>query len=253
MLTHGIESRRVSTLERLLQAVPVWASFTRMGNGSAAITAAVPRAGGTLSRRYSLVLTAHGTYVSVKETDYVRLIPASCPDRHINPNGTFCLGLRAGHLVEDAKVAGEWWDKLLVFLTCQETAHETRTWPDYAQLSHGNEAAEIQLDAEDVARELGLHEEYKDTLRGNEGAITVMARRVDLKTMHLRNGRAACVCGRSDKRRGPLLRRQCWKADLKCLPVLERQRQEAVKRFWATFDDTPCCGTMDGCPLHRIA
>jgi hypothetical protein len=141
--------------------------------------------------------------------------------------------------------------KLQVFLTCQETAHETRTWPDYAQLSHGDEAAEMQLEAEDVAREMGLNEECKDVLRGNEGAIAVLARRVDLKTMHPRNGRAACMCGRSDKRGRPLLRRHCWKADMKCLPVLERRRQEAVKRFWAMFGDTPCCGTMDGCPLRK--
>jgi hypothetical protein len=79
-------------------------------------------------------------------------------------------------LVEDAKTASEWWGKLLVFLTCQETAHETRTWPDYAQLSHGDEAAEMQLEAEDAARELGLHKAYTDVLRGNEGPIAVMAR-----------------------------------------------------------------------------
>jgi len=180
----------------------------------------------------------------------VRLLPTFCPDRHINSNGTFCLGLRAGHLVENTRTASEWWGKLLVFLNYQETAHETRTWPDYAQLSHGEEAAEIQLDAEDLARDLGVHEEYADAVRGNENAIATLARRVDLKTMHLRNGRAACVCGRIDKRGRPFLRRQCWKAGVKCLPVLERRRLEAVSSFWATFGDTPCCGTMDGCLLR---
>jgi hypothetical protein len=241
----------VTALEHLLQDAPAWASCSRTADGSPKVGAAVPRAGGTLSRRYHLVLTAHDPYVTVKEAPDVRFLPASCPDRHINPDGAFCLGLRAGHRIEDAKTASQWWGKLLVFLTCQETAHETRAWPDYAQLSHGEDAAEIQLDAESLARELGLQEEYKDAVRGNENAIAILARGVDLKTMHLRNGRAACVCGRSDSRGRAFLRRQCWKVGLKCLPILERQRQEAVRSFWVTFGDTPCCGTMDGCPLQR--
>jgi hypothetical protein len=200
-----------------------------------------------------LVLAEQGPLVSLKEAAAARLLPRSCPDRHINPDGTFCLGLRAGHLIDDANRADEWWGKLLVFLTCQETAHETRSWPDYAQLSHGDDAAEIQIDAEELAWKLGLYDEYKETLRGNSGTIAALARRVDPNTMHLRNGRSACACGRSDKRGRRLLRRQCWKADLKCLPVLERRRQEAVKQFWATFSGTPCCQTMDGCPLLKAS
>jgi hypothetical protein len=214
----------------------------------------VPRAGGILSRQYSLTLMAHRQQVCIKEALDGHLLPPFCPERHINRDGTFCLGLRADYLFDDVKDAGSWWDKLLVFLTCQETAHETRAWPDYAQLSHGEEAAEFQLDAEDLAREFGIHEEYKDVLRGRENVISRLARRVDPKMMRLRNGRAACFCRRFIGRGRPVLRRQCWKAGLKCLPILERQRLEAVKRFWASFEDTPCCGTMDGCPIsHRVS
>jgi hypothetical protein len=85
------------------------ASCIRTANGGAEITAAVPRAGGSLSRSYRIVLAAQGRNVSVKEAAGVRLLPASCPDRHINPDGAFCLGLHAGYLVEDAKTASEWW------------------------------------------------------------------------------------------------------------------------------------------------
>jgi hypothetical protein len=224
-----------------------------MGNGSVAITAAVPRAGGALSRTYHLLLAAQASHVSVREAADARLLPASCPDRHINSDGAFCLGLRADNLVDDAGAVHEWWCKLTVFLTCQETAHETRTWPEYAQMSHGNEAAEIQVEAEQLAREFGLVDEFYDAMWRREGLIAFVAKRIDPQTMHPRNGRAACVCGRTDKRGLPLLRRQCWKADLKCLPVLERQRQEEVKDFWARLGDGPCCGTMDTCPLRRAS
>lgn len=222
-----------------------------MANGSFAMTVAVPRAGGALSRTYHLLLTARASQVSVREVAGARLLPASCPDRHINSDGAFCLGWRAEQLVDDTISALEWWSKLLVFLTCQETAHETRTWPEYAQMSHGDEGAKIQVEAEDLAREFGLSGDYELAMWRHEGPIAFTAKRVDLRTMRPRNGRAACVCGRTDNRGRPILRRQCWKSGLKCLPVLERRRQEAVKAFWATLRDTPCCGTMDGCPLHR--
>lgn len=240
----------MSALERILEAAPAWASCTRTGNGFA-ITAAVPRAGGALSRTYDLSLSVVGSQVIVKEAANARLLPASCPDRHINSDGSFCLGLRADRLADDAEAAHDWWCKLRVFLTCQETAHEARTWPEYAQMSHGNEAAEIQIEAEDLARQFGLVDEFYDAMWRREGLIAFVAQRIEPQTMHPRNGRAACVCGRTDKRGRLLLRRQCWKAKLKCLPVLDRQRRAQVKKFWSGLSKTPCCGTMDVCPLSR--
>ena len=248
---HGNETSRVTALDRLLRAAPAWAKYTPGGKSRATVVAAVPRAGGTISREYRLVVEASDLLVSVKEAPDARLLPASCPDRHINSDGGFCLGLRAGYLVDDEKAAGQWWDKVLVFLNCQETASETRTWPNYAQLSHGEEAAELQLTAENLAGQFGILEEYRRAMWDREGSISFVADHVDLGTIRPRNGRARCVCGRVDKRRRPLLRRQCWNAGVNCLPVLERRRREAVEDFWATFKGRPCCGTMDECPLRQ--
>lgn len=236
-------------LECLLETAPAWASCTSTANGFE-MTAAVPRAGGEVSRTYHLAVTVNALRGSVREAAEARLLPVSCPDRHINPDGAFCLGWHAEYLVDGATAALEWWRKLMVFLTCQETVHETRSWPEYAQMSHGDAAA-TQLEAEALAKELGLSAEYEIAMRRQEGPIAFEAKRVDLHTMHPRNGRSVCICGRTDKRGRPILRRQCWKVGLKCLPVLERRRQEEVKAFWATFRDTPCCGTVDGCPLRR--
>jgi hypothetical protein len=203
-----------------------------------------------LSRTYRLSVVVTALHVSVREAEDGRLLPASCPDRHINPDGAFCLGWRAEYMVDDAPAALEWWSKLRVFLTCQETAHESRSWPEYAQMSHGD-AAGTQLEAERLAKEFGLSAEYEVAMRRQEGPIAFAAKRIDLRTMHPRNGRSACICGRTDKRGRPILKRQCWKAGLKCLPVLERLRQEEVKKFWATFREASCCGTVDGCKLRR--
>jgi hypothetical protein len=101
-----------------------------------------------------------------------------------------------------------WWQQLQVFLTCQETAHEAGAWPDYAEVSHGR-AGEIESEAEDVAKELGLLEEYRETVRNNSGRILYFAGRVNRSNMRLRNGRAECPCGRVDRQGRRLLRRQC--------------------------------------------
>lgn len=217
--------------------------------------AAVPRAGGTRSRAYALQAeerrSKYYSGVVVGEEGVDRLLPLSCPDRHINDDGSFCLGLGAEHLIVDETSAGQWWDKLQVFLSCQETAHETRAWPDYAQLSHGDEAAQIQIHAEAVARDLGMPEVYEAAVATQTGPIVEAARRADLTAKRLRNGRAACPCGRVDKSGRTLLRRQCWGAKLDCLAVLEGLRLKAVRDFWATRTDAVCCGTMDCCRLQH--
>lgn len=212
------------------------------------------RAGGVLSRTYRIVVEEAQATVLVRERDDASLLPEVCPDRHINPDGTFCIGLRAGHLVTDSGSAEIWWLKLQVFLTCQETAHETGLWPSFAQLSHGDAAAELQLVAEEEASQLGLLDEYNSAVRFDEGPIAVALRTVDAANKRLRNGRARCVCQHCDKRGRPLLRRECWAKKLKCLPVLEFLRRQAVANFWAWHQSigTQCCRTMKDCPLQTL-
>jgi hypothetical protein len=167
----------------------------------------------------------------------------------MNPDGTFCLGLNAGHSILDSASAEAWWNKLGVFLTCQDTAHETRDWPPKIQISHGR-AGETEIYGENIAEELGLLEEFQLAVREDRGPIADAAKKIRKSTGHLINGRTACVCGRTDKRGYIKLRRECRKANDACLPLIEAQRRLEEKYFWrALAGKHACCGTMNTCPL----
>jgi hypothetical protein len=87
----------------------------------------------------------------------------------------------------------------LVFLTCQDTAFETRNWPKTIEISHG-ETRITEVVAEDTAAKLGLLEEYQKAVREDAGIIAEAARRLNKLTGRLRNARARCLCGYTNKR-----------------------------------------------------
>ena len=100
--------------------------------------ASPPRASGIPTRPYEpTVTTTKAATIEVNETSVGTLLPVFCPQRHMNPDSTFCLGLKAGIALVDVESAKAWWTKLSVFLTCQDTAAETRTWPPGIEISHG--------------------------------------------------------------------------------------------------------------------
>lgn len=167
----------------------------------------------------------------------------------MNSDGTFCLGLNAGSAITDAAKAQAWWKKLGVFLTCQETASETRNWPPRIEISHGR-AGETEIQAENVAEQLGLLREYQLAVREDRGPIAQAVGRIRKTTGRLVNGRAACICGRKHRTGESFLRRDCWKANWPCLAMMEKQRRTEEHQFWkALIGRQPCCGTMDDCPL----
>jgi len=168
----------------------------------------------------------------------------------MNADGTFCLGFKADNFVVAPPNAKAWWIKLSVFLTCQETAFESRGWPPNIEVSHGR-AGEIEVKAELVAEGLGALEAYQLAVREDSGPIAMAVRRIRKSTGQLINGRAVCVCGRKHKRGWIRLRRQCWRANDPCLPLMEAQRRLEEQRFWkALKGKQQCCGTMDDCPLN---
>ena len=122
----------------------------------------------TFTRLFELRLLHLGKAVAVSEREIGSTLPACCPERHINPDGTFCTGLRAGEGIcrDRAGVV----DKLHAFALCQETAAETGFWPSEAQLSHG-EAGEVELAAENAADQLGLRTVYREAVAFDIGLI----------------------------------------------------------------------------------
>jgi hypothetical protein len=238
------------SLAALAHCCPTWAEFRSVDGREAHVDIVAVRASKTFTRLFELKLLHLGSDVSVFEREIGNTLPSCCPERHINPDGSFCIGLRAGEGIA-AETAPAWWDKLHAFALCQETAEETGFWPSEAQLSHG-EAGEVELAAENAADQLGLHAVYREAVAFDTGLVASGLRKIDAKTGTLRNGRSACVCGRIDRHGHILLRRDCNRRGLGCPIVLEHRRRVIVDGYWRSLrDHVTCCGTMQECPLRK--
>jgi hypothetical protein len=238
------------SLAALAACCPTWADFWSIDAREAAVDIVAVRTSKTFTRLFELKLLHLGEAVTVSEREIGSSLPACCPERHINPDGSFCIGLHAGEGIT-AETAPAWWDKLHAFALCQETAAETGFWPSEAQLSHG-EAGEVELAAENAADQLGLRAVYREAVAFDTGLIATGLSKVDAKTGMLRNGRSACVCGRTDRRGRILLRRDCHRSGFGCPIGLEHRRRVMVERYWRSLrGHVACCGTMQECPLRK--
>ena len=93
---------------------------------------------------YRLQIDARTVAVMAKEEMPDRL-PAFCLERHINPDGNFCMNWQGADplYVTDVPAAQRWWDTLLGYLRLQERAAKLGRWPNREAWAHGD-AAEHQ-------------------------------------------------------------------------------------------------------------
>jgi hypothetical protein len=236
---------RPMSLAALEGCSPTWAEFRRIHAFEAEVDVVATRRSGSFTRVFELTVVETAGEIAILERPIGNTLPACCPDRHINPGGTFCLGLRAGEGISD-RTAPAWWVKLHAFILLQETAAETGLWPSRAQLSHGD-GADIELAAEAAAEQIGVLESYREAVAFNTGPIVVALAKINQTSGLLRNGRSRCLCGRADRRGRPLLRRDCHRRG--CPIVLEHKRRAKVADFWQSMSGQACCGTMQNCPL----
>lgn len=163
--------------------------------------------------------------VTVREDSaYARLLPVTCPERHINSDGTFCLGL-------GPVSSANFWAALRSYLVCQDYAASRRRWPPNRWLSHGVQAAELQLLAEAYAAEAGVGERYRRALEFRTGCLAG-----DLATPER---------GENDTPR---------RAALIGLIHSELARREAEESFTRSCHmwGRRCCRTMTRCPLGDL-
>ena len=223
-----------------------------------------PKASGAPALECSITIRADRDRVSARETVPMRL-PAFCPERHINHDGSFCLFWVED---EDLKIAssdaaGLWWGKLLAFLLRQETAAAMRRWPGDAR-AHGDAAYHQRL-AETCATELGTP--FTEWLR--EQRLTVVSRRhgdetrkrleldgsiiasVAGKSKRVMTSRSPCKCAASFGRKRAIA--DCGDhADVLAQLILAIDRWKVEEsRFFAKLkaESRKCCGTIEGCPL----
>lgn len=238
------------SIAALAQCCPTWADFRPLDGREAHVDVVAVRASKTFTRLFELRIVHLADQILVFERPIGSTLPLCCPERHINPDGSFCIGIRAGESVT-MENAASWWEKLHAFALCQETAQETGYWPSEAQLSHG-QAGDAELAAESAAHQLGLSSAYREAVAFDSGTIAAGLSKIDASSGLLRNGRSACVCGRTDRRGRALLRRDCHQRGLGCPIVLEHRRRSLLAKYWNALQGrVKCCGTMNGCPLNR--
>jgi len=240
-------SRVLALLDR---TKPGW--FNQPGSMGCALTG-VARVEETIWHRSGvpIVIRDNGA-LTVAEQTPGQVFPARCPERHIQSDQTFCVGLRKIQ-IPNTVMAVQWWEQLRQYLVCQSVAEETGIWPLNHALDHG-QAGEYHEHALTLAAELGLEAEYGAAYLGESSWITNDDLKLIDKQGKAINGRIVCPRHCPHKRGGRhlLLRRNC-KRRSKIIELVraERNRRRALEQYWADCAKVgeTCCGRMRKCGL----
>jgi len=180
--------------------------------------------------RFSLVIRSGlDGRIKVREAQPERL-PPFCPERHINPDGTFCLGFddEVALKPQTPEQAATWWATLRGFLVLQQLAAATGEWHATAW-PHGDGAVH-QREFE------RLIERIPPSVRDAGLVLTA-----DRQAVRDHGRRCPCLSGKSLRR--------CHEKDLIRLDSLRRKRRDAERAYLASVRDNLCCGSMRDCPL----
>ena len=242
-----------SPLELIREAKPEWMTFDQI-TPSLTGEATIRPPGAARDWKIGLAIAEVAGSISVQGRILGALLPRSCPQRHINETGTFCLGYHAGEAIRSGDDAVVWWGLLLHYLSLQRIATRTRRWPPRQALSHGV-AGRHQLDAQAAAGRIGILDQYLDMLDGAEHWLGRRHIMLNKAGDGLINGRSKCPVGCLRSRKTRLRRECCRKSDVVQLVRSERRRVDAERDYWIDLQrrGVRCCGTMDVCPLgqHR--
>ena len=264
----------IASLVHLLGGAPPWVDARVTGPGIASLKVCPPRASGIPVPGLDLVLRMDKSGgISIAEQQPGTVLPACCPERHINSDGTFCVHLGSTDAIESSETASAWWESLRAFLIAQDFASRHRIWPLHSQLSHGHAAAKVQLHMEELAKPLGWMEEVHLGIFRHEGWLGSGLPHVRVRRGHVGpvpNARTPCPrgCGTNGKRplcktrpasvdvrsdANPVLRADCPnRSTLETLVRLEHRRRYLEQEVMCGLneDGYVCCGTMAHCALN---
>lgn len=244
------------------------ARLLRAAGDHALFETAPPTVSGKPATAYRVRIDAISDAVVKAREDQPILLPTSCPERHINIDGSFCLYWAEAepNAIVDESSAGIWWGKLLVFLKRQQSASLLRQWPGRSEArAHGPEAARAQLVAERSASELGprfrnmLDESRLVSMRKKVGGASRLRLMLDGKRLisvrersqQVMTKRARCKCDGAERLRLPISGCGDHEAALRDLTVALNKWRVEEDRFFRAYvaAGAKCCGTMDDCPL----
>ena len=215
---------------------------------------------------YTLSLDQSGARVSVRE-ETPKNLPSFCPERHINPDGTFCLyfpGATQLDVVDEA-TATVWLEAVYKYLKLQDRARTKRAWPNSEHWAHGS-AAQHQAKAQAAASALGprFSEALANELLSIKERRSRNKRRIlDLwfggsllysvweATQKVLRQKQRCFCDPPGLKTPKRLRR-CGKhakhASVLVISLRDWKKEEAA--FKTQVAGMKCCGTCDDCPLQ---
>ena len=180
----------------------------------------------------------------VRETQPGTRFPAFCPERHIQGDHTFCVGL-GRRPVDSLRRARAWWADLDQYLACQAIAEATRLWPPQNALDHGPAGLYHQR-ALVLAERLGIMDAYLEAYFDQPSWITSTGlTKLGERKVRLTGPIVARAPAVKGGRKARLL--------LLDLVMAERARRKALnayKDLIATGTQT-CCGAMRDCGFPK--
>lgn len=240
-------------------------SCTRLPDASAILDLPVKLVDGRIIP-YKLLLKQKGEQVTAQE-ETPQYLPAFCPERHINPGGTFCLhyaGATCLKVVDEAS-ARAWLETVYRYLKLQERARVQRRWPNNDAWAHGD-AAHHQHRA--AAAAAAINDQMASALADGrlqlkhkrskgrpildmwiEGTHIYSVWELDKRVI---NQKQRCFCGKSGLRVPKRLRRcadHAKHASELILALRDWKKEEEL--YWKAMQKERCCGTCDSCPLQR--
>lgn len=258
-----------ATPSQLLHSVAPEFGATLAVEGDTATTTIVITLPSGKQQAFELSLSAVDSRVSVRESQPGQVLPAFCPDRHINSDGTFCLGWGAqnpNNIIDEAS-ARTWWSALVRYLSSQVTANKRKVWPGSENDRAHGDAAQYQETAESAARTLGLVFEH-DLRNGNFCIRSDRRRRnprlelyrsgkriarVFLNSGRLVKDRIACPC---DAPAAPQIAACSDHAkSLEVFTLAKYQQHLQEKRYLdgLVAEGKQCCGTLQNCGLREAS
>lgn len=235
-------------LKQLAAQCPQWATVSTSGSSLVATVNALPS--GKPYGPIALKIRSAKNKVAVGESGTPTRWPVACPERHINDDGTFCIGEGAINSPQTSGDAALWWEALGKFVVGQRYADKHRRWPYPRSLHHGA-ASKHQIELERLAKGTRFEADVHNALEFGSGWFAQQEERPHRTQPRLTNLRNPCPKG-CKKRNNSIAKRKCEHKELMFQLLREEYlRRKAERDFWRQFPRKVCCGTLDDCPIAR--
>lgn len=229
---------------------PRWVQVISYNKSEGLVCLVNPLLPGDLSGKdYKLSIRRQGKALEVSEDIPGTGLPHACPTRHINKDGTFCIGLDAGQNIETVEDANHWWNSLGHFLQVQQFSEKRGYWPSHLGLSHG-EAARHQLKLEALADSLGWKKEVLESIQYSKGWLSGKLPEIG-RDQKLANEWLSCPRGCQEAGK-PIQIRQClYRQEVTAMVNHELQRRKSEREYLQGLLSSGfrCCQSLPRCPL----